>query len=382
MLKKKILMLICLLAILLSPPCESWAGLGKIDNLLEAIIDLNRKIPTGSGSKPIWRQTKSFDTLIRQDPKLMSRLRRVPSQMEDVQTMMRRLNIPQGTKYADEFLSLGPAAKHAVNELGSTAQTILRRSDGADVLQRLDKSGLLMIQRYGDDILPPVVVVLRNDDLWGNAATATKALNRLDPVKIKKLNTSLNTLPAPVALRNIDKYQNFSNADRVKLINNTLRAYGKTGFEKLKKFTGKIWTIAKKHPRKTAMLAAIAVVWIHPELVLTPVGSLKDRSVQLVDGIGEIIGEALVEIPSAAAGGVKDGATERAKEALPDFIVKHGSWLSSLIGWAISFLVIMIILYLIPFTRFLPAYLYYVTIGRVIIGMKRKIKEQQNKNLE
>lgn len=346
-------------------PEESCAyKLGKIDNLLEAVIQFNRKTHAGMDDN-FFKQADSFETLIRRDPHLSARMNRPVSFSDDAQAMMKRLNIPQGSKYADEFLSLGPGARHAVTELGTTVQKVLHRSDGTDLLQRLDKSGLLMVQRFGDDILEPVSTLIKNDELWGEAGTALKSIKQLNPEQLRKLRIAMGDSPTPVHLDPILRHSGFSNVDRVNIFNDTIKKYGKSGFDNLKKFTQKTWDWAKRHPKKAATGLAISIVWINPDLVLTPMGNLKENAVKLVTGFSETIGEIMVEVPIAVAGGIKQGAAQKINEKMQVVPQQLRDWTASILGWIISVLVIMGVLFFIPQTRFIPMVIFAATIGRL-----------------
>jgi hypothetical protein len=353
-------------------PEKSHASrLGKVDDLLEAVIQFNRKSPAGMENK-FFKQTDSFESLIRRDTHLSNRINRPVSFSDDAQAVMKRLNIPQGSKYADEFLSLGPGARHAVTELGSTVQKVLNRSDGTDLLQRLDKSGLLMVQRFGDDILEPVSTLIKNDEIWGEAGMALKSVGKLNSDQLRKLRLSMIDPPTSVNLDQILRYPGFSNAERVDLFYDTMKKYGKSGFNNLKEFTQKTWNLAKRHPKKAATGLSIAIVWINPDLVLTPMGNLKANALELLVGLSEKIGETIVEVPVVVAEGIKQGAAQKINEKFQGLPPQLGDGIASIFGWIISLSVIMAALFLIPQTRFIPMIIFAATIGRLKNKFRRK----------
>ena len=334
------------------PEPSRAGGLSKVDDILEGIATLNKKTRGLPDDKAVFKQTETFETLIKREPGLADSLRRRATKLDNAQSQLKKLNLPPGSKLADEFLSLPPARRYAVSQLAETTQIILKRADGADLLTRLDKSGLLLVQRFGNNVIEPVSFVVKNDELWNAAAATSKALQGIDPAQMKQLSEMLKKLPDPVNLRTLDSA--FSNADRVRLSYQVLKKYGKKGFDNLTALTKKCWDLAKRHPKKALFGGAIAVVWLNPDLVLDPVGRLKDNAVRLVESIAMNFGEVLASVPVAVVQGMKRGAEAKVREYLPEMPAALADWMAPAIGWLATIAGSLLILFLIPFTRFIP----------------------------
>jgi hypothetical protein len=94
-------------------------------------------------------------------------------------------------------------------------------------------------------------------------------------------------------------------------------------------------------------------------------GNLKENAVKLVTGFSETIGEIMVEVPIAVAGGIKQGAAQKINEKMQVVPQQLRDWTASILGWIISVLVIMGVLFFIPQTRFIPMVIFAATIGRL-----------------
>ena len=348
--------------------------LGKVDDILEGIVTMGRKAdPLKKG--PVFRQADSFDSLIKRDPDLVASLDRKANKIGDTQSMLQRLNLPPGSKLADEFRSLDPVKQNMVLELASTAQVILRRTDGMDIIQRFDKSGILLVQRFGDNVIAPVSMVVKNDELWELAAKSSKDLGRIDAESMKQLGQYLNSLPKPINLRKFEQISDFNNATRVRLCYETLKKYGKSGLYSLNDLTRRCWDLAKQHPKKAAYGAAIAIIWLEPDIVLDPLGRLKTNAVELVQKVAENIGKFLAEIPVVAAKGLKQGAEKAIREQMPS-VSESTEWVISAAGWAITILAVMALLFAIPITRFIPRLIFNKTASLIKKGFQGNLSDK------
>jgi len=338
---------------LLAFPQNSQGGaLSKVDDILEGVVLLNKKSRGLPDNQAVFKQSETFENLIKRDPDMANSLRRKATKIDDAQAELKKLNLPPGSKLADEFLSLDASGRYAVSQLAETTQIILKRSDGADVLTRLDKSGLLLVQRFGNDVVEPISFVVKSDEIWDGAATAFKALKELDPAQMRHLSESLKSLPLSVNVRTLDTA--FSNSDRVRLSYHVLKKYGKKGFDNLVDLSKKCWDIAKRHPKKASFGAAIAVVWFNPDLVLDPLGRLKDNAVVIVEGIAKSFGEALGSVPGAIVKGMHQGVENKVREYLPNMPEAISSWVVPIIVWLITISGFLFLLYLIAPLRFIP----------------------------
>lgn len=334
------------------PQYSHSAALSKVDNILEGVVLLNKRTHALPDNQAIFKQSETFENLIKKEPNLVNNMRRKTTKLADAQADLRKLNLPPGSKLADEFLSLPPAGRYAVSQLADTTQVILKLPDGMDVLTRLDKSGLLLIQRFGTDVVNPISFVVKNDEIWDGAATTFKALGGMEAAQIRKLYENLKILPFLTNPRILNS--SFSNADRVRLSYQVIKKYGKKGFDELVKLTKSTWGIAKRNPKKAALGAAIAVVWVYPDMVLDPLGHLKNNAVRTIERLGTIYGEFMVEAPVAFVGKVGEGAKNKIIEHMPDMPAAVSNVLVPIIVWFVSISGFLLLLYLIPPWRFIP----------------------------
>ena len=334
------------------PQYSHSAVLSKVDNILEGVALLNKRTHALPDNQAIFKQSETFENLIKREPNLANSMRRKTTNLADAQAELRKLNLPPGSKLADEFLSLPPSGRYAVSQLAETTQVILKRADGMDVLTRLDKSGLLLIQRFGTDVVNPISFVVKSDEIWDGAATAFKALGELDPAQMRKLSENLKTLPISISPQILNS--SFSNADRVRLSYQVIKKYGKKGFDELVKLTKSTWDIAKENPKKAAIGTAIAVVWVYPDMVLDPLGHLKNNSIRTLERLGTIYGEFMVEAPVAFVGKVGQGAKNKVIEHMPDMPAALSNVVVPIIVWFLTISGLLLVLYVIPPLRFIP----------------------------
>ena len=96
---------ICLF-VLCFPEASHAGGLSKVDDILEGIATLNKKTRGLPDDKAVFKQTETFETLIRREPGLADSLRRKTTKLDNAQSELKKLNLPPGSRLADEFLSL------------------------------------------------------------------------------------------------------------------------------------------------------------------------------------------------------------------------------------------------------------------------------------
>ena len=211
----------------------------------------------------------------------------------------------------------------------------------------MGKKGLLLGSAYGDEFLETTYALARQNEVWDAAKLSVKALDA-DNVLTLRLLEKNNLAGKYGIIRRVSEF------DPVDMMARVAKKYGPRGKESILEFFRKAgryaWEFAKDNPKKTALGAVVALVYIEPDIILDPLGRLKDNAVEgLLNGLVTLTAEGSAEVASMPFR-FGDKFIERIAPDLPVFLKVIASYI-------IAFIVLMLLLYIIPFTRFIPRYI-------------------------
>jgi len=320
-----------------------------IDDILEVFAKKTAKITDNS---KIFKRIESLKKIIKKNPDLLIGMKKID--YDDMVSTLKKLKIEEGSELAKQFRKLSHADKLITLNLQEITEKILKRSDGLETLKRFDKDGLLICTKFGDEIIDPLEKIIKSDNIWKASDEIADTLKKLSPEKVNSFKDLLKNKNIKINAKEFLNTSKFTSSYIVERSLPIIRKYGKRGFVNIKKVLKTAGKTAKEHKILTAAVVCLAF----PDLILTPLGMLKDGYMKILDNTTEIITETIVgtakvpiiittEIPKKIAKAIIKAIGLDPEKGLGKFIY-------SMFYPILIILFILLILLIFKSTRFIP----------------------------
>lgn len=363
-----ILLTMCFLSINISAFASAASSL---DDMFEAVVG-NSFRKAGKNIDDLSDLRKSADKAT--DLIKRSDVYKVPNKVDDVVESLKKIDLPVNSKYSEVFKSLTKAERLFITSIDDVTTRIAKLPNGDIMVKTVKKKGLMLGAAYGEEAVKGTYRLAKNDDLWNFAKSADK----IDDVALKDLK-KIGINSDSIKASDLKKFSKMDSADVMERI---LPKYGVKGqknfIDTIEEITKKSMEFIKKHEKTiktTAVVGAVAVVCLKPELILDPAGNVVNNVTnKFVGGLSQIIASSSKSLANSIASGtsaVVNAPYEGVKQFTNNIIPNAPSFIQTFLTYVILAVLFVFILYLIPITRPLP-----VAIGKYI---KAQIASISNK---
>jgi len=350
------------LALFILFTCILTSGVAQaaaLNNVFEAIVGNSFKKAGKNldNISELRRTENSFSRVLRKNGDLLDVRKISRKGIDDDLLNIRKIGFPPGSHHADDLMKLSKNQRVLAYALDDVTSRIARLPQANDIVKVTGPKGLLLGAVYGDDALIVTYRLVKKDEIWDMARASKRALNG-DVLKALEKNDKLLAFIDVNAIRRVD------NIDAVDMSGAVLKKYGDRGQDSISRFFD--WV--EKHPKTTLMGLCIVTVYAKPDIILDAAGYLKDEVLEKLSDAMASVASGVISLPSEVSHKIVD----KISSDLPPFF-------KNTLVYILTFFIAMGLLFLIPFTSFIPRSVFsWIKQGFRAISRHKEVAESNN----
>jgi cytochrome c556 len=349
------------------------AGAVVLDDVLEAVVENSFK-KAGKNVDDLADLRKgsaAFSNVIKKNDDFLDALNTTRKIADDDLLNIRKIGFPTGSHYADDLMKLSKKQRFLAYALDDVTSRLAKLPQADDVVKAVGPKGLLLGAVYGDDTLNVIYRIAKEDDIWDMVRASKKALDD-DLLKVLGKSEDFHKISPFIDTNAIRKVNNIEPVDMAETV---MKKYGRNGQKSMTQF----FEWVKNRPKTVALGLFVATVYAKPDIIMDAAGKLKKV---ILDELTDVTADAIITTSSVPIR-LSRKIFEKLSWNLP-FFLEEG------LIYLFAFFIAMGILFLIPFTRFIPknilswikySFLWCLSIRKKIFKSRTPSETPQNQRM-